>query len=98
MIDHVHTGFVIRTLEKLSEALNGSKSESAVDRGLDYYLRELFDKHITKFMPDITYPVNIHSVSEALLTLNQFRDHPLANQKLKVILPWAIEKFQDKII
>ncbi len=96
MIDHYHTGFVLRTLQSLHLQLYNNHDSKYVDRGLDYYLTYLFDGFIPKFIPTKIYPIDIHSVSEALLVLNQFRNKPLANEKLENFLPWAIKNFQDK--
>ncbi len=96
MIDHYHTGFVLRTLQSLSQQVTGKKENSAVEKGVKYYLDHLFNGYIPKHLPDRKYPVNIHSVSEALLVLNQFKSCPNAKDKLEELLPWAINNLQDK--
>ncbi len=96
MIDHFHTGFVLRTLRSLTQCVTGNHYSPELEKGFQYYLTHLFDGYIPKFTPNVKYPVNVHSVSEALLTLHQFRNSPGAQEKLDRFLPWAIENFQDK--
>ncbi len=44
-IDHFHTCFVMKALAKV-EALTGNKEVTgAIERGVDYYVRNLFDEH-----------------------------------------------------
>jgi len=96
LIDHFHTGFVLRTLQSLSENVNGESKDPIVEKGLQFYLDHLFDGVIPNYTPNFKYPVNVHSVSEALLTLNQFKAFPNAKEKLEQFFPWVIKNFQDK--
>lgn len=43
-IDHFHTCFVLKNLAKLNRHLKSSAVSTAVERGYDYYRRELFDQ------------------------------------------------------
>jgi len=95
-IDHYHTGFVLRTMNSIYWTLKLKESSTPIESGVNYYLNNLFDDFIPKFMPHKKYPINIHSISEALLTLNEFSNHNKAKEKLEKLLPCAIQKFQDR--
>jgi hypothetical protein len=42
-VDHFHTCFVLKALAKIEELTPTPRCEVAIDRGIDYYLRNLFD-------------------------------------------------------
>ncbi len=96
IIDHYHTGFVLRSLASLHDELYGKTICEPVNKGLRFYMENLFDGFIPKYLPDRKYPVNIHSVSEALLMLNHFSAYTGAKVKLEKLIPWVIKNFQDK--
>ena len=44
-VDHFHTCFVLKALAKIEETTGSSKCRSAIDRGIAYYVKNLFDPH-----------------------------------------------------
>lgn len=70
IIDHYHTGFVLRHLVTIYEATKDVTVYQALERGYAFYLASLFTPDgKPKMTPNNLYPINIHSCSEAMLTL-----------------------------
>lgn len=70
IIDHYHTGFVLRHLYTISISLNVDFIKDPLEKGYNFYLKQMFTNNgIPKYTPDNIYPINIHSCSEAILTL-----------------------------
>jgi hypothetical protein len=44
-IDHFHTCFVMKALAKIEALTGDAECTSAIERGIDFYVRNLFDKH-----------------------------------------------------
>jgi len=44
-IDHFHTCFVMKALAKIEALTGDAECTSAIERGIDYYVRNLFDEH-----------------------------------------------------
>ena len=44
-VDHFHTCFVLKALAKIEEITGSSKCRSAIERGIAYYVKNLFDPH-----------------------------------------------------
>jgi len=98
VVDHYHTGFVLRCLDRLCDigASDSSQWEGALERGLRFYLEHLFeDSGLPKLKPNTTYPVDIHSCAEAILCLTQLgRRYPAAKAQLSRVLNWTLGEMQ----
>jgi polysaccharide biosynthesis protein VpsJ len=69
-IDGFHTGYNLEALDVLRKALSTNEFDSAIDKGLAYYRTELFEQDGTaKYYNNNRYPLDMHSVSQAVLTL-----------------------------
>ncbi len=44
-IDHFHTCFVMKALAKIEALTGNTECTSAIERGIDFYVRNLFDQH-----------------------------------------------------
>jgi hypothetical protein len=42
-VDHFHTCFVLKALAKIEQLIGSSKCRSAIERGISYYVKNLFD-------------------------------------------------------
>lgn len=72
VIDHYHTGFVLRHLDTVRSRIDAAFVDSPLTRGYAFYLQRMFtDDNVPKHTPDTTYPVNVHSCAEALLCIAQ---------------------------
>jgi hypothetical protein len=43
-VDHFHTCFVLKSLAKIEQLIGGSKCTTAIERGIEYYVTNLFDE------------------------------------------------------
>ena len=97
-IDHYHTGFVLRMLQSISDATGDRRYEIALKKGFEFYWNKMFEPSgLPRYFMDKVYPVNIHSMSEALLCLKLFdgryRD---TSERLQWVLNWALNNMQDE--
>lgn len=87
LIDHYHTGFVLRHLDTIQSSISEVSFTENINRGYEFYRNNLFKKSgIPMFSPKSTYPIDVHSCAEAILCLNQFEDKPLNDQLLASVL------------
>ena len=71
-IDGFHTGYNLEALDLIRRSLDVSEFDSAIRRGYRFYKTNLFDKKYTaKYYSDNPYPLDMHSVSQAILTLTK---------------------------
>lgn len=95
--DHYHTGFVLRMLLSMARHTQDPRFEMPLERGIDYYRTHLFEvTGLPRYFPDKTFPINIHTISEALLCLNLLsKKFPEDVQKISFLLNWTFENMQD---
>ncbi|MGK0247669.1 MAG: hypothetical protein ACI910_000394 [Oleispira sp.] len=69
-IDGFHTGYNLEALHVLRTAIKTTEFDRAIERGLVYYKQEMFETDGTaKYYNTNRYPLDMHSVSQAVLTL-----------------------------
>ncbi|MDD1792973.1 glycoside hydrolase family 88 protein [Enterovibrio sp. ZSDZ42] len=69
-IDGFHTGYNLEALWMLSDALSTQEFQASIEKGLDYYKQHLFEQDGTaKYYNNNRYPLDMHSVSQAIITL-----------------------------
>ncbi|MGR5130760.1 aspartate-semialdehyde dehydrogenase [Vibrio alfacsensis] len=69
-IDGFHTGYNLEALHLLSESLQIKDFDEAIEKGLSYYKEHLFEVDGTaKYYNTNKYPLDMHSVSQAIFTL-----------------------------
>ncbi len=72
IVDHYHTGFVLRHLDTVRRATSVDFITEPLTRGYAFYIERLFTAEGTpKFTPDSLYPIDIHSCAEAILCVCQ---------------------------
>lgn len=95
-IDHYHTGFVINSLRDIWEITKKEKVCQSLNKCVNHYLNELFIGGIPKFKPSSFYPVDIHSLAVAIITLLRLNDYGnRIRHYLKNTLEFTINEFQD---
>ncbi len=101
-IDHYHTGFVLRSLRSVAAVTADTRVSEALTRGFAFYWMHLFTPdHLPKMTAEHLFPVNIHSVAEALIALSEFRRmdsfvarYPIA-ARLTTLLEWTDSNMRD---
>jgi len=75
-IDSFHTGYNLMALERVRQCLGFGEFEPAIRKGYQFYLDHFFAAGgVCKYFHNRTWPVDIHSIAQALITLSGFRDH-----------------------
>ena len=98
IIDHYHTGFVLRALYSIYKITKDHQLFLKIKKCYHHYLENLFeDNMIPKLNPDSIYPINIHSCAEAILCLSTLSgDFSEGLETLKRTTMWTIQNLQDK--
>lgn len=97
-IDNFHTGYVLVSLNHVAKNLAVGEFDEPITRGYEYWKSTFFrEDGAPKYMPGKTYPIDIHSISQAILTFLEFseRDKDALNLALRTA-EWAIKNMQSK--
>ncbi|WP_052125071.1 hypothetical protein [Vibrio sinaloensis] len=74
-IDGFHTGYNLEALHIIRQALSTDEFDQSIDKGLQYYRENLIDSDGTaKYYNNNPYPLDPHSVSQAIITLLKLGD------------------------
>ena len=94
--DSFHTGFNLECLSEYMKFSGDRSIERAVQKGLDYYLNNFFtDKGVPKYYNNGTYPIDIHSPAQLVVTLVSLG---LIQEKVSLVqkvLDWTIRNMQS---
>jgi len=96
-VDHFHTCYNLLALDDCQRRLRTDMYDSAIERGLTFYLDRLFRLDGLP-RPDTRalYPIDIHAVALALITLTRFADRrPLCGHRREKIIEWTLRRMQD---
>ena len=99
VIDNYHTGFVLECLNIARRNLrNQWEWDTPLLKGLDYYKKHLFLEDGTpRLRNDATYPIDIHSCAQAIITFAEFADVDLElKDLLEKVVNWSIANMQDQ--
>jgi hypothetical protein len=90
-IDSFHTGYNLLALRHVARHLDMGESESALRNGFTFYRAQFFEPDgVVKYYHNRTYPIDIHAVAHAILTLSEFRDLDRANLDVAdCVIQWA---------
>ena len=95
LIDHYHTGFVLRHLDTIQRATGSDFINRPLKKGYNFYIDKLFSVDgIPKLTPDSLYPINVHSCSEAILCVSQLGPKLGGFDKLAAIVNFTIENMR----
>jgi hypothetical protein len=74
-IDNFHTGYNLGALRTICNYLNTDEFEPHIRRGFKFYREHFFrEDSAPKYFHNETYPIDIHSVAQSIITLIEFRD------------------------
>ncbi len=69
-IDGFHTGYNLEALDLIRRSLNTNEFDQAIKKGFSYYKANFFEPDGTaKYYNNNRYPLDMHSVAQAVLTL-----------------------------
>jgi hypothetical protein len=92
-IDNFHTGFNLCALHSIGYYAGTAEFEPCIRRGLKFYRDHFFrGDGAARYFHNRTYPVDIHSVAQGIITLLQLRDLDVDNVRLaQSVHRWAME-------
>ena len=74
-IDNFHTCYNLCALKSIGRYAATSEFESNILRGFEFYRNHFFmEDSAPKYFHDRTYPIDIHSVAQSIITLLAFKD------------------------
>jgi len=97
-IDNFHTGFNLCALRDIARFARIDEFDRVIRSGLKYYVANFFDADgAPKYFHDRRYPLDVHSVAQAIITLLALQDLDTENVKLaNRVLDWSVRNMWDE--
>jgi hypothetical protein len=96
-IDGFHTGYNLEAIHLSQCNLQERRYDQAIENGMNYYMDRFFLKDgAPKYFVDSTYPIDIHSCSQALLTLLRVKCDPTQRLLARRVLMWTLNRMQSR--
>jgi len=92
-IDNYHTGFVLESFHSIKDDCGQSCFDKVYDIGMDFYYKELFEGPIPKMTNKSTYPVDIQSCAQSIMTFAMSENKNRFYLKARDIAKYTIENF-----
>jgi hypothetical protein len=96
-IDNFHTGYNLCALQSICQYAETSEFQSQIRRGFEFYRKHFFrEDGAPKYFHNRTFPIDIHSVAQSIITLLAFKDLDEHNINLTHdVFRWAMENMWD---
>jgi hypothetical protein len=96
-IDNFHTGYNLCALRSISRCVETTEFDSCIQRGFEFYQDHFFrEDGAAKYFHNRTYPLDIHSVAQSIITLLAFRDlDPGSVSMAHSVFQWAMDHMWD---
>ena len=97
-IDNFHTGYNLAGLRDIGRYANTGEFEDSLRRGFRFY-REHFVRSdgAPKYFHNGVYPIDVHCLSQSIITLTEFRDlHPPSIDLARKVYAWGAANMRDK--
>lgn len=95
-VDSFHTGYTLVALSDVARGVGSDEFESALARGLEYWEKAFLRGPAVTFYPGEEYPVDLHAVAHAIVTLVHFRERlPEALERAGRLADWCLEEMRD---
>lgn len=97
-IDSFHTGYNLECLFETQKYLEHSSFNSAIEKGLEFYLSELFeDDGTSKYYTHSRYPIDSHAPAQLLVTLAKLGQLTAHGDLVeKVVRSWISNLYSEK--
>jgi hypothetical protein len=94
-IDGFHTGYNLEALHIIRQAVETEEFNDAISRGLAFYKTELFeDDGTAKYYHNNRYPLDMHSVAQAVFTLLTVSATAADQALAQRVLSWSLQEMQ----
>jgi hypothetical protein len=96
-IDNFHTGFNLVALKHIQEYGETAEFDAAITCGLEFYKAHFFrEDGAPRYYHNATYPLDIHSAAQSIITLVQFKEFSEGNFELaQLVSKWARANMWD---
>ena len=96
-VDNFHTGYNLCALHAIGQYVGTSEFDTHIRRGFEYYRNNFFREDAPpKYYNNRTYPIDIHSIAQSIITLLEFGDIDADNFELAhSILSWTMNHMQN---
>jgi mannose/cellobiose epimerase-like protein (N-acyl-D-glucosamine 2-epimerase family) len=96
-IDNFHTGYNLCALRQMARVLDTGRFDATICSGFEFYRAHFFRADgAPRYYHDRTYPIDIHCVAQALITLITLRDLDPGNVPLaQKVFEWAARHMWD---
>jgi len=96
-VDNFHTGFVLLALKQIRLCLQTDEFDKHLLAGYQFWKDQMFlPNGAPKYYPTLTYPIDIHSVAQAIITFLEFSDDDCdAVECASRTAVWGINTLQD---
>ena len=97
-IDNFHTGYNLCALRRIGQEAGTAEFNTYVSRGFEFYRAHFFrEDGAPKYFHDRTYPLDVHSVAQSILTLLELKDLDEANVTMAhTVFKWAMANLWDE--
>jgi hypothetical protein len=97
-IDNFHTGYNLIALNKIKHHTGSRDFADRIRKGFNFYIQHFFDnKGIPKYYHNQTYPIDIHSIAQSIITLVEFSDLYEKSKDLAIaIFVWSLEHMKSQ--
>lgn len=96
-IDNFHTGYNLCALQSVSRSAPTTGFDSHIRRGFDFYRTHFFcEDGAPRYFHDRTYPIDIHSAAQSIITLLALSElHPDNLALASSVFRWAMKHMWD---
>lgn len=97
-IDSFHTGYNLCALECVRECLGWQELRGPIEKGYRFYLGHFFESDgRVKYFHDRTYPIDIHAIAHALVTLCCLSEYdPRSLDVARAVYDWAMRNMRSR--
>jgi len=97
-IDNFHTGYNLCALEAIGRDLDSREFDAHVSRGFQFYRDRFFTADgAARYFHDATYPIDIHSIAQSLITLVELRRLDANSLRLAdAVFRWTMARMWDR--
>jgi len=96
-IDNFHTGYNLCALQSICRYAKTSEFETCIQHGFQFYRNHFFrNDGAAKYFHNRTYPLDIHSVAQSIITLLALKKLDSGNRQLAYsVFRWAMKQMWD---
>lgn len=97
-VDNFHTGYNLCALAAIARWADTFEFEGNIRLGLDFYLKNFFrEDGAPKYFHNSTYPIDIHSVAQSIITLLELKRVNQGNlRQAQAVFDWVISNMWDE--